>query len=101
MLIVSSRGTRSPDGMEVNMAELTAKTREELKDSDFAYVDGQGERHLPIHDEAHIRNAMARWNQTEFETRSGKEEARKKIVAAARKHGIEIDEDDRISKSVD
>jgi len=48
----------------------------------------------------HIRNAMSRWNQTDFESQSKKEAARKKIVAAAHKHGIEIADDDKIAKPV-
>ena len=81
------------------MAELSGKKREGLKDSDFAYVDRNGERHLPINDDSHVRNAMARWNQTDFESKSAKEAARKKIVAAARRHGIEISPDDKIAGS--
>lgn len=54
------------------MPELDAKEREELKDSDFAYVDKSGDRHLPINDESHVRNAMARWNQTDFDSKTAK-----------------------------
>jgi hypothetical protein len=78
------------------MAELTTTQRERLKDSDFAYIDKDGERHLPIHDESHVRNAIARWNQTDFESAEAKEEARKKILRAAKKLGIEVAEDDKI-----
>src|SRR5207245_5570376 len=70
--------------------------REKLDKRQFAYVDRSGEGHLPINDEAHVRNAMARWNQTEFESASAKEAARTKILAAAKRHGIEIGEDDKI-----
>ena len=80
------------------MPELVAEAREDLKKSEFAYVDKDGGEHLPINDESHVRNAMARWNQTEFESESKKEEARKKILAAAKKHGIEVDPDDKIAK---
>ncbi|MBA2570587.1 MAG: hypothetical protein H0V04_05340 [Chloroflexi bacterium] len=45
-----------------------------------------------------MRNAMARWNQTDFESAAAKEKARKKIVAAAKKHDIEIDPDDNVAK---
>ncbi|CAN5230210.1 hypothetical protein BH18CHL2_BH18CHL2_06290 [soil metagenome] len=79
------------------MAELDAKHRDQLKDSDFAYIDRSGERYLPINDESHVRNAVARWNQTSFDSKTAKEEARKKILAAAKKHGIDVDEDDRIA----
>jgi hypothetical protein len=80
------------------MAELDAADRDKLRKSQFAYVDSKGEGHLPIPDESHIRNAMARFNQTDFESAAAKEKARKKILAAARKHGIEVDEDDKIAK---
>ena len=81
------------------MAELTAKKRDKLDKDQFAYVDKDGGEHLPINDESHVRNAMARWNQTDFESASAKESARKKIVSAAKKHGIEVDEDDKVAKA--
>ena len=81
------------------MAELDAEDREKLRDSQFAYVDRQGEGHLPINDAAHVRNAAARFNQTEFESKAAKERARRRILSAAEKHGIEIDADDNIRKS--
>jgi hypothetical protein len=80
------------------MAELSANSRKHIKKGNFAYVDKKGEGHLPIEDESHVRNAMARWNQTDFETASDKESARKKIVAAAKKHGIEVSDDDKVAK---
>jgi hypothetical protein len=79
------------------MAELDAKDRSKLRDSQFAYVDRNGEGHLPIEDESHVRNAMARWNQTDFESAPAKEEARRKIVAAVHQHGIEVSDDDRVA----
>ena len=42
------------------MATLTEKDRDKLRRSQFAYVDRKGGEHLPINDESHIRNAMAR-----------------------------------------
>jgi uncharacterized membrane protein len=81
------------------MAELDTKDRDKLRKSQFAYVDSKGGEHLPINDESHIRNAMSRWNQTDFESASKKESARRKIVAAAKKHGIEVNDDDKIAHS--
>jgi hypothetical protein len=78
------------------MAQLDAADREKIDKRQFAYVDKSGEGHLPIHDEAHVRNAIARFNQTEFESETAKEAARKKILAAAKRHGIEVAEDDNI-----
>jgi hypothetical protein len=80
------------------MAELDTADRKKLSRRQFAYVDKQGEGHLPINDDSHIRNAMARWNQTDFPSKAAKERARRKIVAAARRHGIEVSDDDRVAK---
>jgi len=80
------------------MATLTEKQRDKLDRDEFAYVDSKGGEHLPIHDESHVRNAIARFNQTDFESTEAKERARKKIVAAARRHDIEVDEDDNVAK---
>jgi hypothetical protein len=80
------------------MPELSTQQRERLRKSDFAYVDKERQGHLPIHDEEHVRNALARWNQTDFESTAAKEEARKKILHAAKKFGIEVSEDDKVVK---
>ena len=81
------------------MATLDTKDREKLRSSQFAYVDKKGGEHLPINDESHVRNAIARFNQTEFESQAAKERARKKILSAAKRHKIEVDEDSNIAKS--
>ena len=78
------------------MAELDTKARDKLRSTQFAYVDSKGEEHLPINDESHVRNAMARFNQTEFESTAAQERARRKILSAAKKHGIEVGEDDNV-----
>ena len=80
------------------MAELDTKKRERLTKRQFAYVDREGGEHLPIHDESHVRNAMARFNQTDFQSKSAKESARRKILAAAKRHGIEVAEDANVAK---
>ena len=80
------------------MAELDTKARDRLRSSQFAYVDSAGEEHLPINDASHVRNAMARFNQTEFESAAAKERARRKILSAAKKFDIEVSPDDNIAK---
>jgi hypothetical protein len=80
------------------VATLDTKDRDKLRSSQFAYVDRKGEEHLPINDESHVRNAIARFNQTEFESQAAKERARKKILSAAKRHGIDVDEDSNIAK---
>ena len=80
------------------MAELDAKDRDRVRSTQFAYVDSKGGEHLPIHDESHVRNAIARFNQTDFESKAAKERARRKILNAAEEHGIEVDEDSNIRR---
>ena len=80
------------------MAELDTKKRDRLSRRQFAYVDRHGGEHLPIHDESHVRNAMARFNQTDFESKTAKESARRKILAAAKRHGIDVDPDANVAK---
>jgi class 3 adenylate cyclase len=70
------------------MAELKASDRAKLPDSAFAYVDSRGRRRLPIHDEAHVRNALSRFNQVAFEDETARERARKRLLNAAKKYGI-------------
>jgi len=70
------------------MSQLDAKKRATLPDSAFAYVDSSGRRRLPINDEPHVRNALARFNQVAFEDEAARERARKKLLVAAGKYGI-------------
>jgi uncharacterized membrane protein len=80
------------------MAQLTETGRKHIARKNFAYVDRAGGEHLPIHDEEHVRNAIARFNQTAFESVEAKEQARRKVLAAAKRHGIEVAKDDKIVK---
>ncbi len=43
---------------------------------------------MPINDEAHVRNALARFNQVAFEDDAARERARKRLLNAAKKYGI-------------
>jgi hypothetical protein len=81
------------------MPELSTTERNKLKDDQFAYIDKSGERHLPIHDEEHVRNAIQRFGRTHFESGAAKERAAKAIVRAAKKHDIEIEDDDDVMKA--
>jgi hypothetical protein len=82
------------------MAELDEKDRDKLRSNQFAYVDRDGGEHLPIHDESHVRNAISRFNQTDFESDTAKDEARRKILRAAERFGIEVDEDANVKQPV-
>jgi len=55
----------------------------------FAYIDSDGRGHLPIHDAAHVRNALARFGQTFFESEAKARTAWGRILRAAKRFGIE------------
>jgi hypothetical protein len=80
------------------MPELSTRDREKLRKDQFAYVDRDGGEHLPIHDEAHVRNAIARFNQVDFESAAARERARKKVLAAAERHGVEVSDDSNVAR---
>jgi hypothetical protein len=81
------------------MPELNTKAREELDRDQFAYVDRDGGEHLPINDESHIRNAISRFSQTDFQSENAKQEAAKKIMRAAKRHHIDVDQDSDVVKA--
>ena len=70
------------------MAKLSTTERARLPVSSFAYVDAQGHRRLPIHDEAHVRNALARFERVAFESDLAREQARTRLLRAARRFRI-------------
>jgi class 3 adenylate cyclase len=70
------------------MPQLSATARARLPASAFAYIDAKGRRRLPIHDASHVRNALARFDQTAFENDTAREKARQRLLVAAKKYGI-------------
>ena len=70
------------------MSRLVASKRARLPASAFAYVDSRGRRRLPIHDEAHVRNALARFSQVDFEDDAAREHTRTRLLNAAKKYRI-------------
>jgi class 3 adenylate cyclase len=70
------------------MAKLTAAERARLPDRAFAYIDAAGHRRLPIHDEAHVRNALARFERVRFPDDASRDRARARLLNAAKRYGI-------------
>jgi hypothetical protein len=64
--------------------------RSDLPDSAFAFPK---QRKEPITDAAHVRNALARFMQVEDVTDAERDEAYRRIKAAAKRHGVEVSED--------
>jgi hypothetical protein len=87
---------------------MSTQAINDLPDSAFAHIEPGGtkdqsgkttprsKRHFPIHDEAHVRNALSRAPQSPF----GKA-AMPKIMAAARKHNINVSGDERSALGLD
>jgi class 3 adenylate cyclase len=71
-----------------HMAELSASKRARLPDSAFAYIDSQGRRRLPINDENHVRNALARFGRVAFEDDAARQKALARLLRAAKKYRI-------------
>lgn len=77
-----------------NMAKLTIEEREELPATEYACpID----KKLPINDAAHVRNAMARFDQV-ITSECHPAEARKRILAAAKKYGVDVKGFDKIDE---
>ena len=86
-------------------AKLSSKAINNLPDSDFAYIapggkkDSEGKtvprslRHLPIPDAAHVRNALARLNQTHIPAEA-KKKALAKITRKAKELGVHVSKSD-------
>lgn len=87
--------------VEVIKAVLDAADRKKLADSDYAYIDSEGGRHLPIADANHVRNALARFDETHFESAEAKARAKAKIDAAAKKFGIQVSKAETAEADID
>ena len=83
---------------------LSAADRKAMPASSFAFVDKNGGKHLPIHDEGHVKSALGRFGQQDFSEAKGdpgdaKKKAAAKIKAAAGKHGIEVDDKSEVAEA--
>jgi hypothetical protein len=71
------------------MAELDQSDRDELSDRQYAFPK---QRKEPLEDASHVRNAVARFNQVEDVSDSERDEAWKRIEAAAKKYDVKLEE---------
>jgi hypothetical protein len=70
---------------------LSTAEKDRLPDAEFAFPE---ERKEPLSDAAHVRNAIARFDQVEGVTDEERDRAWERIRAAAKKHDVDISEDD-------
>ena len=71
------------------MAELDSDTRDDLSRGSFAFPD---QRKEPLEDASHVRNAIARFDQVKGVSDDERDEAWKRIKAAAKKFDVEVSE---------
>lgn len=60
-----------------------------MTETKFAFPDQQKE---PLNDAAHVRNAIARFNQVEDVSDAERDRAWQRILAAAKKFDVEVSE---------
>lgn len=72
------------------MAKLSTEDRDDLSKGLFAFPK---QRKEPLENASHVRNAVARFNQVKDVSDDERDEAWKRIKAAAKKHGVEISEE--------
>ena len=68
---------------------MSTAEKDDLADGEFAFPK---ERKEPLTDARHVRNAIARFNQVEGVTDAERDQAWKRILAAARRHDVEVSE---------
>ncbi len=73
------------------MTKRSTEKRDSLPEQEFAFPTQKKE---PLEDASHVRNALARFDQVEGVTDAERDAAWKKIQAAAKKFGVEINEKD-------
>ncbi len=71
------------------MAKLSTEDRDDLSKGSFAFPK---QRKEPLENASHVRDAVARFNQVKDVSDDERDEAWKRIKAAAKKHGVEISE---------
>lgn len=71
------------------MAKLEQDDRDELSAREFAFPK---QRKEPIEDAKHVRAAIARFNQVRDVSDDERDHAWQRILAAAKRHGVEVNE---------
>ena len=80
-----ARGANVPKQSE----GMSTAAKDRLADKEFAFPK---ERKEPLTDARHVRNAIARFDQVEGVSDAERDQAWKRIVAAAKRYGVEVSE---------
>jgi uncharacterized protein DUF6582 len=91
--IVKARQAQSARAQGKNVPRqsqgMSTAEKDDLKDKEFAFPK---ERKEPLTDARHVRNAIARFNQVEDVTDAERDQAWKRILAAAKRYDVEVSE---------
>ena len=71
------------------MAKLSTEDRDDLSKGSFAFPK---QRKEPLENASHVRNAVARFNQVKDVSDDERDEAWKRIKAAAKKYDVDVSE---------
>jgi hypothetical protein len=91
--IVKARQAQSARAQGKNVPRqsqsMSTAEKDDLKDKEFAFPK---ERKEPLTDARHVRNAIARFNQVEDVTDAERDQAWKRILAAAKRYDVDVSE---------
>jgi Family of unknown function (DUF6582) len=91
--IAKARQTQSARARGANVPKqsegMSTAEKDRLADKEFAFPK---ERKEPLTDARHVRNAIARFNQVEGVSDTERDQAWKRIVAAAKRYDVEVSE---------
>lgn len=73
------------------MSKMRESDRDKIANDQFAFPKHRKE---PLNDAAHVRNAIARFDQVEGVSNEERDDAWKRIKQAAKKFGVEVNEAD-------
>jgi hypothetical protein len=68
---------------------MSTADKDRLPDKEFAFPQ---ERKEPLTDARHVRNAISRFDQVEGVSDAERDRAWKRILTAAKRHGVEVSE---------
>ena len=75
--------------MRATHDKLDSEARDRLKEREFAFPN---ERKEPLEEAGHVRGAIARFNQVKGVSDDDRDAAWKRMVAAAKRFGVDLNE---------
>jgi Asp-tRNA(Asn)/Glu-tRNA(Gln) amidotransferase A subunit family amidase len=89
ILDCNGKPTPTVPAMEAFMSKIDQQERDKVPAREFAFSK---QRKEPLEDAKHVRNAIARFNQVEGVSDSDRDEAWQRILKAAKKFKVEVNE---------